>query len=200
MDYNGYFQQSSRPCLCQAEAFNTGQAPGAETSADCSDDTFFTPYEGLPLHIPIDPLLFDDSEQPLLQMHSTSLSQDLTLPEPHHLPLWIQRLEKLEIAVEQLQDPASLRQQPPLARLDDIEKLIEGMRSKMKSIQDAISDLEKWAELMNGAYKEFKKAVYDVYKLVNSRQHLLNLLNLSVPQADAIVSPPPCPNNQIMSD
>jgi hypothetical protein len=96
----------------------------------------------------------------------------------------MQRLERLERAVDQLQAPqASQQQSQPCSRLEDMENLMQGIDAKLNNLQQAISSLETWAGMMNIAYKEFKGIVCDVYQLVNSREHFLDLLNATEPRS-----------------
>jgi hypothetical protein len=60
---------------------------------------------------------------------------------------------------------------------------VEGVQSKVKHLQDAMTRMESWAERMSSAYREFKAAVCEVFKLVNSRQHILGLLNTAIPSS-----------------
>ena len=54
---------------------------------------------------------------------------------------------------------------------------MQGIESKLNDLQQAIPSLETWAKEMNIAYNEIKEVVCDVYRLVNSPQHVLDLLN-----------------------
>ena len=41
------------------------------------------------------------------------------------------------------------------------------MQLRINYIQNAITSVENWAKIMNNIYKEFKKAVYKILKLIN---------------------------------
>lgn len=63
------------------------------------------------------------------------------------------------------------------SKLGELEMMVERTQSKLRELQQAVFGLQAWARMMNIAYKEFKDVVCEVYKLVNSRQHLSSLLN-----------------------
>ena len=187
------FPTAFKACVCQSEPhthWDSSSDPhpfisvGLEDVSqfalpDATSQTFADPLTQFaypPLELPVDPSLSP-------QIHAgSSLLANLSLPLPSQADTesaaWMQRLEKLEKAVEQLQDPRNMDQpRQEWSRLEALEKVTNELQSKLKYLQHAVGSLEGWAEKMNVAYKECKGAVYEVYKLVNSRQHLLRLIN-----------------------
>ena len=170
------FPATFKTCTCQSE--NTGQS--SDTSAGLSHFTFPDPA-----FLPI-PNSFSSFSYPSLDLNpflplqvdpEIHFSSTYTLQPDSETP-WIKRLENLERVVEQLQTPVdSQHQNQTCSRLEGVENLMQGIESKVNDLQQAISSLGAWAEIMNIAHKEFKGVVCDVYKLVNSRQHFLDLLN-----------------------
>jgi len=125
-------------------------------------------YSTLPYpasQLPIDPSILQDTKLPGADVDSVA---------------WVQRLDRLEKALEQLQDPTLLRQPSRnWSKLEDLEKTVEGMQLRINHIQDAITSVENWAETMNNVYKEFKGAVCEILRLINCREHLLKVFNKS---------------------
>ena len=172
------FPTTFKLCTCQSEVYNSGQS--SDTSAGLSHFTFPDPA-----FLPI-PNSFSSFSYPSLDLNpflplqvdpEIHFSSTYTLQPDSETP-WIKRLENLERVVEQLQTPVdSQHQNQTCSRLEGVENLMQGIESKVNDLQQAISSLGAWAEIMNIAHKEFKGVVCDVYKLVNSRQHFLDLLN-----------------------
>lgn len=110
-----------------------------------------------------------------------SLLQDTKLLKSERDPgAWVQRLEKLERALEQLQGPSLLQPSGQnWSRLEDIERTVEGMQSRINHLQNAVISVENWAETMNNIYKELKGAVCEILRLVNCKEHLLKVFNKS---------------------
>ncbi|KAK3933987.1 hypothetical protein QBC46DRAFT_414326 [Diplogelasinospora grovesii] len=102
----------------------------------------------------------------LSSLQIAHLSPGLTFPVPHSDPVsWIERLEKLE---DKLQDPVLQQPRWDCLKLDKPQILIKGVQLKIIKLQNAVSGLENWAQRMDTAYGEFKEAVENVFKLVNS--------------------------------
>ncbi|KAB5515616.1 hypothetical protein GE09DRAFT_1159323 [Coniochaeta sp. 2T2.1] len=187
------FPSAVQTCTCQAIDYsdwktamaanqfgNSGVAgishvPFPDTTSQIFTDTLTScPYS--PLQIPIDPSLSSEIPSDL------SLTANLLPPAipktESDTASWMQRLESLEHAVGQLEDPVKAQHpRQDWSKLEELERTVERTQSKIREVQQAVFALESWAEMMNGAYKEFKGVVCEVFKLVNSRQHLSSLLN-----------------------
>ena len=183
------FPAASGTCICQSGQFSywdNGLDGNNFASSSLQDTSQFslpetTPqantglFPSYPSLLPIDPALWPQTDS---ELRPASFPQQQAVEDSPDSSSWFQRLKRLEMAIEQ-QDPTTLHHQPDWSRLDKLEQSMEGLQLKVNQHQQAISNLESWAEMMKTAYKEFKGAVYEVYKLVNSRKHLLAVLGPS---------------------
>ncbi|KAB5515338.1 hypothetical protein GE09DRAFT_1160122 [Coniochaeta sp. 2T2.1] len=163
------FPSAVKTCTCQAIDYSDWKTAMAANQFGNSGVAGIS-------HIPIDPSLSSEIPSDL------SLTANLLPPaipkSESDTASWMQRLESLEHAMGQLEDPAKAQHpRQDWSKLEELERTVERTQSKIREVQQAVFALESWAEMMNSAYKEFKGVVCDVYKLVNSRQHISSLLN-----------------------
>ncbi|KAK3933978.1 hypothetical protein QBC46DRAFT_414318 [Diplogelasinospora grovesii] len=178
-------------------AFNTCESRSEQADSWCNQfdntisvstgyvDSLYGSASEVPSYTPSGTLLTPSTLSLDFHPNSSSLPSTLgTIPleSLSNPPSWTQRLENLERALERLQDPTELHQ-PYLAcsRLKELEILLNDIQSNIKTLQGAVSGLEDWAQRMNSVYREFKGTIWEVGRLVNSPQHMRNILNNASP-------------------